>query len=935
MAEQQDQPSKVQSWAYPFPLKNAQTPAAPEDYLVALASADDGFYPLGANGLWHGGIHFSQSTSDKFVQDGGARCIADGEVVAYRLDSKLQELTYPDASKAGYSSGFTLVRHRLVLPPVPPSTPASPGNTAPSPVTNPQTTGTNNPQDVLTFFSLYMHTLAWAGYKADSQQHTAEKTLPAYYGATKQYVVGTKSTDLQLSSPGHDASAQPGLRIRSTHSPNGSILGWLPRGTKVEIATTHGKWGKISSVVEGAVQSYHAGQSPTAGASVGWVFLPEMDSESKPSALDQIYVLPKPHKVAAGELVAYLGEYQRLAEARARGPLPPVLGERPLLHLEVFTGEDISAFISRSRERAQHLPAKDRTLLLISKGAKLALPRAEDSSIDAGINIKPTADSPSEGVWCKVQQVSSPAHPHPPSTPLWIKRSDLAATGTRSAWTSFPLSLQSPTGPTAGYQRVVSITSKQRCSDGAGNTWYAAQVADESDAAADGWACDHGHALVELKSMWDWPGFDVLDHTASVSEMFQRALFIADHGAPDEIATFQTSFDSARSDAVLKKLEDAIDGQEQRDGKITSHELQLALRKPWLSDRIDHLIVRYESEWGGAMSKWEALNPQMHAGLPVWQAEMKRIDQLRIWHGVAGAVDHFPPEATVFHLHPIGIVGNFTGATCACDADLTVAQLKRIATHATNQNLNSYIDSLNQAFKDFNIKSCTSKAHFIAQMLQESGEFAFTLEQGEHFDYDPWRGRGLIQITFQPNYQAYQDYSGEDVTSGPAAMRKLEQSPHALRSAAWFYAIHSHLLGPSDEDDFIWITRTINGGYTHYDDRLAYLNRAIDVLGIQSCMKLNRSGEYKFKESRAYNEKRASFAWGLWNDPGLHKPGKTKNRAEAQAGYTRYLELDAQDGHPLDSHGQPKDKKWYGIGANVCVFNYAQQQLQQLSSSGS
>ncbi|MEM5398376.1 hypothetical protein, partial [Staphylococcus gallinarum] len=95
---------------------------------------------------------------------------------------------------------------------------------------------------------------------------------------------------------------------------------------------------------------------------------------------------------------------------------------------------------------------------------------------------------------------------------------------------------------------------------------------------------------------------------------------------------------------VLKKLEDAIDGQEQRDGKITAHELQLALRKPWLSDRIDHLIVRYESEWGGQMSKWEALNPQMHAGLPVWQAEMKRIEHLRIWNGVAGAVDHFPPD---------------------------------------------------------------------------------------------------------------------------------------------------------------------------------------------------------------------------------------------------------------------------------------------------
>ncbi|HKR47854.1 MAG TPA: hypothetical protein VJU59_50690, partial [Paraburkholderia sp.] len=107
--------------------------------------------------------------------------------------------------------------------------------------------------------------------------------------------------------------------------------------------------------------------------------------------------------------------------------------------------------------------------------------------------------------------------------------------------------------------------------------------------------------------------------------MFQRALFIADDGTPDEITRFENAFQSARSDATIARLEDAIDGQGQHDGKITADELQLALGKPWLADRIDHLIVRYESEWGGAMWKWDALDSHMHAGLPVWQAEKKLI----------------------------------------------------------------------------------------------------------------------------------------------------------------------------------------------------------------------------------------------------------------------------------------------------------------------
>lgn len=72
--------------------------------------------------------------------------------------------------------------------------------------------------------------------------------------------------------------------------------------------------------------------------------------------------------------------------------------------------------------------------------------------------------------------------------------------------------------------------------------------------------CDHGHPLVELKSPWDWPGFDIVSLSTSVSDMFQRALFIADDGTPDEITRFENAFKSARSDATIARLEDAIDG---------------------------------------------------------------------------------------------------------------------------------------------------------------------------------------------------------------------------------------------------------------------------------------------------------------------------------------------------------------------------------------
>ncbi len=359
MAQQQDKPSQVENWAYPFSLKNPGAQPAPEDYLSALSASEDGFYPIGANGLWHGGIHFGKGTAGKFDQDAGVKCIADGEVVACRLNSKLQELAYPDGSRAGYSSGFTLVRHRLVLPKPPaPSTPsAQPANTA----NGAPTQNTSTPaEDVLTFFSLYMHTLPLDGYGA-------AKALRAYYGATDIYAVGNKANDPRKNVAGSEDHNQPGLRVRASHTAGSAVTGWLARDTKIKVGQKHGAWGKIGGFVSGTVQSYREGAALPADAATGWVFLGELDKQSQPSAVDQIHVLPKPHAIAAGETVALIGEYQRLVEARAHHSLPPKQGERPLLHVEVFTGDDINAFVSRSRARAQQLDPKSRNLLLIRK----------------------------------------------------------------------------------------------------------------------------------------------------------------------------------------------------------------------------------------------------------------------------------------------------------------------------------------------------------------------------------------------------------------------------------------------------------------------------------------------------------------------------------------------------------------------------------------
>ncbi|HDR9340567.1 TPA: hypothetical protein QDB64_003574 [Burkholderia multivorans] len=171
----------------------------------------------------------------------------------------------------------------------------------------------------------------------------------------------------------------------------------------------------------------------------------------------------------------------------------------------------------------------------------------------------------------------------------------------------------------------------------------------------------------------------------------------------------------------------------------------------------------------------------------------------------------------------------------------------------------------------------------------------------------------MIQITHEENYDAYQEYSNEDVTSGKSAMEKLERAPHSVLSAAWYFAMHANLLKASEDDDFIWVCRIINGGFNGYEHRLKYINQAIKFFGLKDCAKLNREGVYKFEESRAFNEKRASFGWGHWHDPGSSAAGTIKDKDEAIKGYRRYLDLDDAAGKPVDKHGKPKDQNWYHV----------------------
>ena len=55
-------------WSFPFAPSSKDDVGDPMTYMKALGIAQGGFYPLGANGLWHGGIHFDGLTAAVLFQ---------------------------------------------------------------------------------------------------------------------------------------------------------------------------------------------------------------------------------------------------------------------------------------------------------------------------------------------------------------------------------------------------------------------------------------------------------------------------------------------------------------------------------------------------------------------------------------------------------------------------------------------------------------------------------------------------------------------------------------------------------------------------------------------------------------------------------------------------------------------------------------------------
>jgi predicted chitinase len=175
--------------------------------------------------------------------------------------------------------------------------------------------------------------------------------------------------------------------------------------------------------------------------------------------------------------------------------------------------------------------------------------------------------------------------------------------------------------------------------------------------------------------------------------------------------------------------------------------------------------------------------------------------------------------------------------------------LEQIMRQASRQRIADFTPSLVAAMKEFGIdQNLRRAAAFIAQLAHESGQFRYMQELWGPTDaqkrYEPpsdlarrlgntqkgdgfrFRGRGPIQVTGRANYEKYGKLLGIDLVNDP----DQASTPQVGFRLAGLFWDRNGLNALADANDFVGITKRINGGTNGLADRQQFYDRALQVL---------------------------------------------------------------------------------------------------------
>jgi predicted chitinase len=212
-------------------------------------------------------------------------------------------------------------------------------------------------------------------------------------------------------------------------------------------------------------------------------------------------------------------------------------------------------------------------------------------------------------------------------------------------------------------------------------------------------------------------------------------------------------------------------------------------------------------------------------------------------------------EASNVRLEAEAAIAESEAATAPRSIEITHVILQQVMPRLPAAKRAEYLPHLNRAMAAHDIDTPLRTAAFLGQTAHESGEFRWLEEQWganggttAQKRYEPpsslatrlgntekgdgyrYRGRGIIQLTGRANYKKYGDILGVDFVSNP----DLAADPkYAFETAALYWKLNG-CNELADKQDFVGVTKKINGGTNGLAERERYYALAKSALGVEA-----------------------------------------------------------------------------------------------------
>ena len=756
--------------AYPMQLGGGNNPtevASLDEFVGKLAGCAGGAYLVGRNRIWHGGVHLSEKGG--WHPSGAVRVIADGEIIAYRLASKPAKATLkPEQGQPGEpielctSPSFCLVRHHYEA-----------GEQA---------------KNACTFYSLYMHIACENAYSGPEAAHLVVKgcSVSTYepalervseqqyrlrrrvkqQGEQSEPVYALEGAEVKLANPDSPASEylnhrdethayhlvsygnDPGNLFYIAASQLQEVLptkpAWMtpPAGKPARHQVSNNSWLRQTATTSAGSLGLPAGSEVVVSGGSQMVNL-----SGGPTEFRQVQVFKagsgtvkdSANRVmtnASSGSVGWLAA-SRLGAALAAEPSTPIefdkVVDRSQKPIAVTAGETIGHW-------GEHQTA--------SAGAHGFVIEPDCKAVHFEVFVaEPDKSALEDCIKNKARLTSGQGY-------LLLKAGEVVITYRLTSDAQHGYHNLAQFGPLV---LPLAVKESDVVSHGANNF-----VKVRERTAAEGELAGEYVLLsgdTQLISQHDWAklGVKQVDGSNDPDGFLDKAGSEGQEGG---------EFFSG----IYKQLVTDDDAND----TLSGNEIRSALAEATLAGKVRQLFIKHESEWIKRAS-WQRLEQELTDKPNLYQYALDVTNNMA-WIEEASTI---LGDSKPWFIHPAGMMGlvGDKHAGCACNRDLTLDELKalRPANGISDEKLQGYLDAFNKSFDDFSVKTCVEKANFLAQVFHESGSLFYTQELGGNTQpYNPWYGRGFIQITFRVNYQAYGEYVGEDVTSSAITGRTHE-----------------------------------------------------------------------------------------------------------------------------------------------------------------